>query len=534
MKIKTEFRVFVLSTMLSFFVLGEQLLQADSGVKIWEEPLTIPTYRIGDPELNPMFYHGRAYQGARGAIYPYPFMDRLTDIREDRTYRAVYLENRYIKVCVLPEIGGRIFSAKDKTNGYDFFYHQHVIKPALIGMLGAWISGGVEWNFPHHHRATAYMPVDYTIEENPGGSKTLWIGELEYRHRMKWIIGLTLYPDKSYLEVSVRLFNRTPFVHSFLYWANVAVHANQNYQVIFPPSTQVATYHGKNQFTQWPISREVLHRVDYTRGVDVSWWKNLPLATSMFAWNCNEDFLAGYDHGKNAGVLHIADHHLFPGKKFWTWGTGGHAQMWEKILTETDGPYLELMVGAYSDNQPDYSWLQPYEVKMFVEYWYPFCNINGVKNANRNAAVNLEIGQKGEVTIGMNTTAVYPNARVMLMSGEECLYEKYTDISPEKPFYRSVNIPTGLSENELNVVLLSSCGEELISYSPVKRDSLPLPEPVKPPPAPEEINSVEELYFNGLRLEQLYNPARDPLPYYWEALKRDPGNFQVNKVFLLI
>ena len=172
--------------------LSPTFAQSESSVKAWEEPLVIPTYQVGEPDRNPIFYSGRAYQGAQGPVYPYPFLDKLTDVREDHTYKAVYLENQYVKVCVLPELGGRILSAQDKTNGYDFFYHQHVIKPALIGMLGAWISGGVEWNIPHHHRATTFMPVDYTLEENPDGSKTVWVGETEWRHRMKWSIGLTL------------------------------------------------------------------------------------------------------------------------------------------------------------------------------------------------------------------------------------------------------------------------------------------------------------------------------------------------------
>ncbi|MFQ6071072.1 MAG: DUF5107 domain-containing protein, partial [Candidatus Aminicenantales bacterium] len=111
-----------------------------AGVRIWEEPLEIPTYRVGKPEPNPIFFTGRAYQGAKGPVYPYPLIAKLTDQRDFKTYRAVFLENEYVKLCVLPEVGGRIFQALDKTNNYDFFYCQHVIKPALIGMLGAWIS----------------------------------------------------------------------------------------------------------------------------------------------------------------------------------------------------------------------------------------------------------------------------------------------------------------------------------------------------------------------------------------------------------
>ncbi len=211
-----------------------------------------------------MFYMNESYQGAQKRVYPYPLLDHLIHERKDQTYTSLWLENDYLKLCVLPEIGGRLFSATDKTNGYDFFYHQHVIKPALIGMLGAWISGGVEWCAFHHHRNTTFMTVDHTLVENPDGSKTIWFGETERRHRMKWLIGLTLYPDRSYIEATVKFFNRTAIPNSILYWANVAVHVNDDYQVIFPPSVQVATYHSKIDFTTWPIAQGRYRGYDYT------------------------------------------------------------------------------------------------------------------------------------------------------------------------------------------------------------------------------------------------------------------------------
>jgi len=503
-------------------------------VEVWEEPLVIPTYLVGEPDKFPLFCNGRAYQGAKGPIYPYPMLDKLTDRREEKTYKALYLENDYVKICVLPEIGGRIFSALDKTNGYDFFYRQNVIKPALIGMLGAWISGGVEWNFPHHHRATSFMPVDCTLTANPDGSKTIWVGEVEIRHRTKWIIGLTLYPGRSYLEATVKLFNRTPLAQSMLYWANVAVHATNDYQIIFPPGTEFATFHGKNQFSRWPFSTEVFNRVDYTQGVGISWYKNHPAPTSFFAWNCEEDFSAGYDHGKKAGVVHVADNHVAPGKKFWTWGTGTQGQMWEKILTDSDGPYIELMVGAYSDNQPDYSWLQPYEVRTVKQHWFPLREIQGVKKANLEAAAYLDTTPEGVIRMGLNTTAAHSGAEVLLFEGDKVLFEKVIDIAPDSPFYEEIKLPAGILEENLRLALCSPTGKDLISYAPVKPKGDPMPEPVEPPRAPDKIGTVDELYHTGLRLEQFYNPALEPYPYYEEALKRDPGNYAVNTALAIL
>ncbi len=498
---------------------------ADS-VKVWEEQVTIPTYKLGPNNLNPIFYSGRTYQGAKGPVYPYPLMDNLTDNKVDQTYDAVYLENEFVKISVLPQIGGRIFTAVDKTNGYDYIYRQHVIKPALIGMIGAWISGGIEWDIPHHHRASSFLPVDYRITQNKDGSKTVWVGETEWRHRMKWVIGITLRPGKSYLEVTVKLFNRTPLAHSFLYFANVAVHTNDNYQIIFPPRTQFVTHHSKVQFARWPIADNIYGGADFRGGVDVSWWKNHPKPNSMFAWNFWDDFLAGYDHGRKAGVLHVADHNVVPGKKFFTWGRDDRAKMWGQMLTDTDGPYLELMVGGWSDNQPDYSWAQPHEVKQLTQYWYPFRDIGGVKNANREAAVNLEVnGDKAK--FGFNTTSEHSAAKVLLRAGGRTLFETEIAIGPDKPFAKEVTLPAGTKPEDVTVSL-STDGKELIEYTPLVLKKEPMPEPVKPPPPPKKIKTNEELYLTGLRLEQFYNPAREPYPYYEEALRRDPGDYRVN------
>jgi len=501
----------------------------DSDVAVRQEKRIIPTYLAGEPERNPIFYFGRAYQGAKGPVYPYPFLDVLTTERTDKSYTALILENEYVRYCVLPEIGGRIFEAVDKTNGYSFFYRQRVIKPALIGMLGAWISGGVEWNIPHHHRATTFMPVDWTLSEAPDGSRTIWLGEMELRHRMKWLVGLTLRPGSSCLEVSYKIFNRTPFAHSILCWANAAVHANEDYQVIFPPGTRLATFHGKNQFSRWPVSREVYNGVDYGPGVDVSWWKNHPSPTSFFAFESEEDFLAGYDHGKKAGVVMVGDHTYVPGKKFWTWGTGSEGARWEKILTDEDGPYLELMFGAFSDNQPDYSWIMPYEVKTVTQYWYPTREIGGVKNATAAAACNLEVREGGSrAFVGLSSTSVQIAARLLLRAGDRPVIDRSVDLGPDRPIVIETALPPGTPEETLRLSLVAADGRELVGYQPKKTALAPFPRPVKPPPSPAELQTSEELYFTGLRLEQFHNPAVEPYPYYGEALKRDPDDSRVN------
>jgi len=524
---RKRFRLLVYLCVLLGVTSSSTYAAGDSAVKIWEEDIVIPTYLAGDPEPNPMFYFGRASQGAEGRIYPYPLYDKLTGNKQDKTYKMVYLENEYVKIGIMPEIGGRIFEGVDKTNGYDFFYRQHVIKPALIGLIGAWISGGVEWNIPHHHRASTFIPVQHLLEENKDGSKTIWVGELEVRHRMRWAVGYTLRPGRSYLETSLRILNRTPVVNTILCFANVAVHTNENYQVIFPPSTQYATHHSKRQFTAWPIATGRYGGGDFTGGVDVSWYKNHISSNSMFAWNYEDDFFAGYDHGKKAGTMSVADHHIVPGKKLWTWGNGPNGRMWDDILTDEDGPYIELMVGAYSDNQPDYSWMQPYEVKSFKEYWYPFRDIGGVKNANLDAAVNLEVLEGRTANVGFYTTSAHESATVVLKAADKVLLREVVNIDPGKPYLKQVSIPTGMDQHNLRVSI-SADGKELVAYSPIKLEPEDMPEPVEAPPSPEDIKTNEELYLTGLRIEQFHNPALDPDPYWLEALRRDPGDVRVN------
>ena len=507
--------------------LGPAARAAEPAVRAWEAPLRIPTYPVGPAEPNPMFYAGREYQGAQGPVYPYPLLDRLLDRREDRTYRALWLENEYVRLSVLPEIGGRVFSAEDKTDGYDFFYRQHVVKPALIGMLGAWISGGVEWNVFHHHRATTFMPVQSAIVENADGSRTVWVGETEWRQRMRWVVGLTLRPGRSCVEAEVRMTNRTPLPHSMLYFANPAVHANESYEVVFPPDVDWATFHAKSDFSPWPFARGRFVGREFPPGTDLGLWKNHPYPISFFVYRSEEDFLAGYDHRRGAGVVHVADRDTMPGKKFWTWGNGPDGRMWDRILTDEDGPYIELMTGGYSDNQPDYSWIQPGVTRTVTHRWYPVRELGGVKAATLEGALNLEV-KAGVVRIAVNSTSSRPGARVRLTAGDAVLFETTADVAPDAPFAREVALPAGAREETLRLALLSADGEELVAYQNLPRPKTPEPSRYAPPPAPAQVRTVEELVLAGQRLEQFHDPHRDPEAYYREALRRDAGDSRAN------
>ena len=288
---------------------------AQGRARIWEEDLVIPTYEVGEEERLPIFYKLRINQGTKGDIYPYKNKDILTLEKNDsHVYRALRLENDYIRVTVLPQLGGRIYEGYDKVNDYNFVYKNQVIKPALIGMNGAWISGGIEFNWPQHHRPTTFLPVEADIEEEEDGSVTAWVGETESRNGQKSLMGVNIHPDRSYITVKVKLYNPTPQKEAFHWWANLAVHVNDSYRLMFPPDIDYVTFHDKTHVSPFPIVKGEFAGADFGDGVDIRYVKNIKPASSFFIFDSQYSFMAGYDDSKNMGTVHIADHFLSPGK----------------------------------------------------------------------------------------------------------------------------------------------------------------------------------------------------------------------------
>jgi tetratricopeptide (TPR) repeat protein len=499
----------------------------DGVVRVWEEDILLPTYQIGEEEKNPIFLEKRIYQGSSGAVYPYPVVEKISDIKIDKSYHAVFLENKYIKIMILPELGGRVHMAYDKVKQRHFVYYNQVIKPALVGLTGPWISGGIEFNWPQHHRPSTFLPTDFRIEENADGSKTIWCNEIERMFRTKGMQGFTLHPDKAFIEIKVKVYNRTAFSQTFLWWANPAVVVNDGYKSVFPPDVHAVFDHGKRDVSKFPIATGEYYKQDYSAGVDISKYKNIPVPTSYMAVQSKYNFVGGYEDDVEAGLLHVANHHISPGKKQWTWGHGDFGRAWDRNLTDVDGPYIELMTGVFTDNQPDFSWLQAYEEKSWTQYFMPYSEVGYVKNATRDAIINIEL-EGNEAHLILYTTSLFEDLKIELKNKNGIiLHQETVSCAPSHPYRNRIPIEKSKSE-ELIFTIYTSKGDILVQYQEEKSEIKAIPDPAKAVLEPAAISSIEQLFLTGFHLEQYRHAIYNPLDYYLEALKREPKDVRCN------
>ena len=512
-------------------------------VKAWREIVTIPTYEVGNPEKSPMFLEKRVYQGSSGVVYPYPVIETMSNEKVDKDYQAIWLENEYIKVMVLPELGGRVQMAYDKIAKRHFVYYNHVIKPALVGLVGPWVSGGIEFNWPQHHRPTTYMPVDTCIEENGDGSVTVWVSEMEKMFHQKGMAGFTLRPGCTYLEIKGRLYNRTDMPQTFLWWANPAVEVNDAYQSVFPPDINAVFDHGKRAVSSFPIATGTYYKMDYSAGVDISNYKNIFVPTSYMGVNSRFNFEGGYENDTRAGMLHVASHHFSPGKKQWTWGNGDFGRAWDRNLTDEATPedmqhwridrkgfrpYIELMAGVYTENQPDFTWLMPYEEKVFTQYFMPYRELGVVKEASKDLVFNIyEVGG-GQVEFKVFATSKQKVCIILHHDNGKVYYKKELTLSPVEVLTETINVE-GAKFDELSFEIVKTFvyGQRTVLQWHAETDIIrPIPDSAEAALQPEQTKTNEQLYLTGLHLEQYRHATWIATDYYEEALRRDPNDIR--------
>ncbi|WP_250443693.1 DUF5107 domain-containing protein, partial [Actinotalea sp. C106] len=462
----------------------------------WRQPVVMPTYAPAEPERYPMFLERRVYQGASGRVYPLPFVDGVADRAEPRAWEAIHLENRWLRLMVMPELGGRVHVAWDKTAGYDLFYRNRVIKPALVGLAGPWISGGLELNWPQHHRPTTFLPVATQVEEHEDGAVTVWCSDHDPFARMKGMHGIRLHPDLATLELVVRLHNRTEDVQTVMWWANVAARAHDGYQSFFPTDVRHVADHARRAITAFPRADRPYYGIDYPARVTaedpeadrLDLFRNIPVPTSYMVLETQDDFFGGYDHHAQAGFVHWADRRIAPGKKQWTWGNAAFGQAWDRQLTDEDGPYVELMAGVFTDNQPDFSFLRPGETRTFSQYWFPIHRIGPAHQATREAAVSLTVAH-GVAQVGVASARGLPGATVRLEragleragleraglegaghesaepadAGPQVLATWTVDLAPGSPLVETCPVPAAVTARDVALVV-EHAGRELLRW----------------------------------------------------------------------
>jgi tetratricopeptide (TPR) repeat protein len=516
-------------------------------VKAWEQPVEMLSFLPEAADLNPMFLEKRVYQGSSGDVYPLPFIDRIAANPVLRSWRAIHIENRYLRLMVMPEIGGRIHVGMDKVNGYDFFYRQNVIKPALVGLAGPWISGGVEFNWPQHHRPKTFMPVETEIERHADGSVTVWCSDYDRMSGMKGMHGICLHPDRALLELKVRIYNGTDALQTFLWWANASAKVHEDYQSFFPPDVRYVADHAKRAVSSFPLAGGTYYGIDYglraEKGIpleqvprrfkphgyppnDLSRYANIPVPTGYMIVQTEGDFFGGYDHAADAGFVHVASHHIAPGKKQWTWGNHEFGYAWDRNLTEADGPYVELMAGVYTDNQPDFSFLAPGETKAFSQFWYPLRKTGIPLASNLDVSIRLE-AREGAARISLCVTRDQSTATIVLRSGTDELARWETPVTVESGFSAAVPLPEGIDPATLSVSFSSDTGRSL-DFSLAEGPAQAAPPTAVEPPLPQQVGSADELFLIGVHLDQYRHATRSPEPYWREALRRDPGDMRCN------
>ncbi|WP_448006830.1 DUF5107 domain-containing protein [Agromyces bauzanensis] len=525
--------------------------QREVAVAAWSEPVEIRTYEAGEPGRMPVYLDHRVYQGSSGRVYPLPFIESVARESGMREWQAVHLENEYVRLMILPELGGRVHVAVDKATGRDFFYRNNTIKPALVGLAGPWIAGGIEFNWPQHHRPATYLPVDWTIEREDDGSVTVWCSDHDPFERMKGMHGIRLRPGSAVIEARVRLFNRTPLTQTFLWWANVAVHVHDQYQSFFPEDVTVVADHAKRAVTAFPAADRAYYGIDYPARADpaspqylgpdsdrIDWYRNIPVPTSYMCVGSEDDFFGGYDHRAGLGFLHIADHRIAPGKKQWTWGNAPFGWAWDANLSDGDGPYVELMAGVYTDNQPDFSYLAPGETKSFSQFWYPFHGIGPVTQATTDAAAalrSIEGDAATVVEIGVVTTRARSDVRIRLLDDSDAVvWERLAAIAPGAPLIDAIEVDGG--RGPFTLVVSDGVVELVRSTTAPRRLASTDIEPATALPEPAAIASSDELYLAGVHLAQYRHATRSPEPYWLELLRRDPldsrGNIALGQLRL--
>jgi tetratricopeptide (TPR) repeat protein len=397
-------------------------ISVSAQVKVWEGSLTLPSYEEGLPDPNPPF---DTYSTTKFS-YPYTLRNNLTGQKHDHAWRAVFLENEYLKCSVLPDIGGHLYTCIDKISGKSMFYANPSIKKAQIGYRGAWAAFGIEFNFPVSHNWVSMSPVDFAYGAHADGSASISVGNIDRVYGMQWIVELILRPGSTLLEERVTLYNRSDVRHRYYWWNNAGIEVWDDSQIEYP--MRYAASHGFTEVRAWPVGSD---------GKDLSIIKNQQDgAVSYFVHGSHEPFMGIWNPKTNAGIVHYAEYSELPAKKIWSWGADAEGMGWRKALSDNDSAYVEVQAGLFR-NQETYAFLNPGEAIHFNEYWMPVRDTGGISRANKVGVVSLQ-HHDSTVSVALNVNQRIPDAQIRVLQNGQTLSNDTTDLEPQKLWSRAL------------------------------------------------------------------------------------------------
>lgn len=463
---------------LPIILLGSLFVNAQNKPTIKEYKKVFTTYPFSDPDPIPK---------PDTKVYPYFRFDGFTDKPVQKEWKVIELENDYIKLMILPEIGGKVWSAVEKSTGKDFIYNNHVIKFRDIAMRGPWTSGGVEGNYGIiGHTPNCATPVDYITLTRADGSVSCVIGVLDLLTRTSWKLDINLPKDKAYFTTNSFWFNSTETEQPYYTWMNTGIKAAESLQFIYPGQS----YIGHNgEHNSWPIDKE--------NGKDLSFYKNNNFGgyKSYHVFGKYDDFFGGYYHDEDFGMGRYGNHDDKPGKKIWIWGLSQQGMIWEKLLTDTDGQYVEVQSGRLFNQASEGSSLTPfkqrsfapYQTDLWTEYWFPVKQTKGFVKANNYGAVNV-INENGWLKIYFSPLQKLNEKLEVFDNGKE-IYSKDISVNTLQSFKDSIQI--AVDPNQLKLTL----GENKLVWNSAPEDGN-LNRPLEIPKDFDH-NSVYGLYLQG-------------------------------------
>ena len=395
---------------------------------ITEKVMAIDTYSFDNPNPIPIL-------DDNPKIYPYFTFKGYKHVAKKKNWKVITLENEYIKLFVLPEIGGKIWGAIDKKTGNEFIYKNEVIKFRNIAMRGPWTSGGIEFNFGiiGHTPATA-TPVDYIIKHNSDGSVSCTVGTLDLPSRTPWRVEINLQKDKAYFETKASWYNATPLNQSYYNWMTAAAAAKNDLE-FFIPGNQFLEHNGSNK--PWPINEQ---------NRNLSFYKNNNFGSHKSYHVVGEynHFFGGYYHNTNVGFGHWSPYEEMPGQKLWLWALSRSGGIWEDLLTDTDGQYIEFQAGRlfnqYSPNDSITPMTQanfdPYVMDKWSEIWFPYKEIKGMVDASKHGVLNVK-HKNDSLYIGVNALQVLKENIKVFYNGTEIFNQAIT-LKPMEVFSKSI------------------------------------------------------------------------------------------------